>query len=177
MSKQQSRRKLLRGKLFAQSGQNSRYLSLKLNFSVVQKRDAAFPVLRTRYGSGIKIMPYRDTNTTPVPPQLFIAQSGRSAWKWLVMTFILGWFYGIVTVAVLSMTISHAHAESIGPLAQPWLLITSSSQLYSYPTQELCDGALMREGSIKGACANLCSADWSPANGFKSLAALRCALK
>jgi hypothetical protein len=98
-------------------------------------------------------MPYLDTNTTPVQSELFIAQSGRSAWKWLVMTFILGWFSGIVTVAVLSMTISHAHAEPIGALAQPWLLITSSSQLYSYPTQELCDGALMHEGVIKGAAS------------------------
>jgi hypothetical protein len=60
--------------------------------------------------------------------QFFIAQSGRSAWKWLVMTFILGWFSGIVTVAVLSMTISHAHAEPIAALGQPWLIITGDTR-------------------------------------------------
>jgi hypothetical protein len=58
--------------------------------------------------------------------QFFIAQSGRSAWKWLVTTFILGWFSGIVTVAVLSMTISHAHAEPIGRLEQPVMIISDT---------------------------------------------------
>ena len=35
--------------------------------------------------------------------QFFIAQSGRSAWKWLVTTFILGWFSGIAPIAVSSI--------------------------------------------------------------------------
>jgi hypothetical protein len=45
------------------------------------------------------------------PDQLFIAQTGRNAWRWIVLTFVIGWFSGIVTVAILSVYLGHAHAE------------------------------------------------------------------
>ena len=35
--------------------------------------------------------------------QIYIAQTGSSAWRILVFTFILGWFCGIVTVALMAI--------------------------------------------------------------------------
>lgn len=35
--------------------------------------------------------------------QIYIAQTGSSAWRILVFTFILGWFCGIATVALMAV--------------------------------------------------------------------------
>jgi RsiW-degrading membrane proteinase PrsW (M82 family) len=62
------------------------------------------------------------------PDQLFIAQTGRSAWRWIVLTFLIGWFSGIVTVALLSVYFGHAHAGQQSSPLSPELSSSISPQ-------------------------------------------------